>query len=70
MDPDESRDDAILDKFGAFGVSGWYGHRNAYIFHDPGPGQSLEATVIGAHSSDHLKRFFVNIVPYGEPSGG
>lgn len=62
----ENHPDPILDLFGAFGVSGWYGHRNAYIFYDPGPGQSLESTVIGTHTSDHLKRFFINIVPYGE----
>jgi len=37
----ENHPDAILDLFGAFGVSGWYGHRNAYMFYDPGPEQSL-----------------------------
>ena len=62
----ENHPDPILDLFGGFGVSGWYGHRNAYIFFDPGPGESLEATVIGTHLSDHLERFYTNIVPYGE----
>ncbi len=62
----ENHPDPILDLFGGFGVSGWYGHRNAYIFFDPSEGQSLESTVIGAHLSEHLKRFYSAIVPYGE----
>jgi len=61
----ENHPDPLLDLFGGFGVSGWYGHRNAYIFFDPGPGERLETTVIGTHLSDHLKRFYGNIVPYG-----
>ncbi|MGH9319173.1 MAG: hypothetical protein ACRD21_05290 [Vicinamibacteria bacterium] len=62
----ENHPDPILDLFGAYGVSGWYGHRNAYIFYDPGAGNTLETTVIGTHLSDHLKRFYANIVSYGE----
>ena len=62
----ENHPDPILDLFGAHGVSGWYGHRNAYIFYDPGPGQRLEATVLGTHLSEHLRRFYDNIVSYGE----
>jgi hypothetical protein len=61
----ENHPDPILDLFGAYGVSGWYGHRNAYIFYDAGAG-GLETTVIGTHLSDHLKRFYANILPYGE----
>ena len=61
----ENHPDPILDLFGGYGVSGWYGHRNAYIFYDAGPEHGLETTVIGTHLSDHSKRFFVNIVPYG-----
>jgi Metallopeptidase family M24 len=61
----ENHPDPILDLFGGYGVSGWYGHRNAYIFHDTGA-DGLEATVIGTHLSSHLKRFYPNIVSYGE----
>ena len=61
----ENHPDPILDLFGAYGVSGWYGHRNAYVFYDGGA-SSLETTVIGTHLSDHLKRFYGNIVSYGE----
>jgi Xaa-Pro aminopeptidase len=62
----ENHPDPILDLFGGYGVSGWYGHRNAYIFYDPGPTEPLETTVLGTHLSDHLSRFYVNIVGYGE----
>jgi hypothetical protein len=61
----ENHPDPILDLFGAYGVSGWYGHRNAYIFHDSGASE-LETTVIGTHLSEHLRRFYGNIVSYGE----
>jgi Xaa-Pro aminopeptidase len=62
----ENHPDPILDLFGAFGISGWYGHRNAYIFSDPGEGNGLETAAIGTHLSDHLKRFYGVLVPYGE----
>ncbi len=61
----ENHPDPILDLFGAYGVSGWYGHRNAYIFYDGGA-NGLETTVMGTHLSDHLKRFYANIISYGE----
>jgi Xaa-Pro aminopeptidase len=61
----ENHPDPILDLFGAYGVSGWYGHRNAYIFYDSGA-SGLETTAIGTHLNDHLKRFYANIVSYGE----
>ena len=60
----ENHPDPILDLFGKNGVSGWYGHRNAHIFYDDG--QVLETTVIGTHLSDHLARFYKNIISYGE----
>ena len=62
----ENAPDPLLDLFGAYGISGWYGHRNAYVFFDPGGTESLEATAIGTHLSEHLKRFYQVIVPYGE----
>ena len=33
--------DPMLQMFGDYGISGWYGHRNAYIFFDPGNNLSL-----------------------------
>jgi hypothetical protein len=60
----ENHPDPMLDLFGAYGVSGWYGHRNAYVFYDTG--DALEATVIGTHLSEHLKRFYANVIGYGQ----
>jgi Xaa-Pro aminopeptidase len=62
----ENHPDPILDLFGGYGISGWYGHRNAYIFTDPGQGKGLETAALGTHLSDHLKRFYGVLVPYGE----
>ncbi len=61
----ENHPDPILDLFGGYGVSGWYGHRNAYIFYD-GDENGLETTAIGTHLSSHLKRFYTHIISYGE----
>ena len=58
--------DPMLDLFGAYGVSGWYGHRNAYIFRDPGGEAPLERVLIGTHQSGRMREFFPRIVPYGE----
>ncbi len=58
--------DPMLDLFGAYGVSGWYGHRNAYIFRDPGGDAPLERVLIGTHQSGRMREFFPRIVPYGE----
>ena len=60
----ENHPDPMLDLFGANGISGWYGHRNAYIFYDDG--HVLETTAIGTHLSDHLARFYKNIISYGK----
>jgi len=62
----ENNPDAALELFGGHGVTGWYGHRNAYLFFDPGEGKSLETTVIGTHLSGHLKQFYGTIQSYGE----
>ena len=43
----ENHPDPILDLFGGFGVSGWYGHRNAYIFFDPSEGDVPAAVEFG-----------------------
>lgn len=57
--------DPMLELFGGIGISGWYGHRNAYLFYDGG-GAKLETTIIGTHQSERIKAFYPNIVPYGQ----
>ena len=58
--------DPMLQMFGDFGISGWYGHRNAYIFYDAGGDAALERTLIGTHQSGRMQEFFPTITPYGE----
>ncbi len=62
----ENHPDPALELFGGYGITGWYGHRNAYIFYDPGNGQPLESVLFGTHQSGHMRRFFDRIVGYGE----
>ncbi len=62
----ENAPDPVLELFGGNGVTGWYGHRNAYLFFDRRGEAGLETTVIGTHLSDHLKPFFGAIQAYGE----
>lgn len=66
----ENNPDPALELFGSYGISGWYGHRNAYLFYDPGEGHSLETTVIGTHLSEHLSRFYDTIDGYHGDSSG
>ena len=50
----ENHPDPVLDLFGAYGVSGWYGHRNAYVFYDAGGGGvnvAKVARVLGASAA-------------------
>jgi Xaa-Pro aminopeptidase len=66
----ENNPDPALELFGGYGISGWYGHRNAYVFYDPGGDASLESVVFGTHLSGYLKRFFQRMESYhGEGSG-
>ena len=58
--------DPMLTMFGGYGISGWYGHRNAYIFHDPGADKPLERILVGTHQSGRMKHFFPTIISYGE----
>jgi ketosteroid isomerase-like protein len=58
--------DPMLQMFGDYGISGWYGHRNAYIFFDPGNGEPLERTLLGTHQSGRMREFFPTIIGYGE----
>ena len=61
----ENAPDPALELFGGYGVTGWYGHRNAYLFHDAGD-DGLETTAIGTHLSGHLARFYDTRILYGE----
>jgi len=62
----ENAPDPVVELFGGYGITGWYGHRNAYLFADLGAGQPLETTAIGTHLSGHLRRFYDTIILYGE----
>lgn len=59
----ENVPDPALELFGGYGITGWYGHRNAYLFYDAG---SLETTALGTHLSNHLDRFYDTRLLYGE----
>jgi hypothetical protein len=65
----ENAVDPALELFGGSGITGWYGHRNAYLFYDRGgdAGTALETTVFGTHLSGHLRRFYDTVQSYGEP---
>ena len=58
--------DPMLQMFGDNGISGWFGHRNAYIFFDPGGDAPLERVLIGTHQSGRMRDFYPTIIPYGE----
>ena len=62
----ENTPDPLVELFGGYGVTGWYGHRNAYLFFDVGAGDTLETTALGTHLSGHLRRLYDTITPYGE----
>ncbi len=62
----ENAPDPVLELFGGHGITGWYGHRNAYLFYDAGSGSALETTAIGTHLSDHLAPFYETRTLYGE----
>ncbi|MEX2496137.1 MAG: M24 family metallopeptidase [Woeseia sp.] len=62
----EFNPDPLLELFGGLGTSGWYGHRNAYIFRDPGGDQPLETVIFGTHQSGHMRAFFERIEVYGQ----
>ena len=62
----ENAPDPALELFGGYGITGWYGHRNAYLFFDSGDDAPLETTAVGTHLTGHLRRFYDTVVPYGE----
>ena len=61
----ENAPDPALELFGGYGITGWYGHRNAYLFHDAGA-DGLRTTVLGTHLSGQLARFYDTRELYGE----
>ena len=61
----ENAPDPALELFGGYGITGWYGHRNAYLFHDAGE-EGLQTTVLGTHLSGHLAPFYDTRTLYGE----
>ena len=61
----ENAPDPALELFGGYGVTGWYGHRNAYLFHDAGD-RGLETAALGTHLSAHLEPFYDTRELYGE----
>lgn len=65
----ENAPDPVVELFGGSGITGWYGHRNAYLFFDRGgdAATALETTVYGTHLSGHLSRFYNTVQSYGEP---
>lgn len=58
--------DPMLQMFGDYGISGWYGHRNAYVFYDAGGAEPLERTLLGTHQSGRMREFFPTIIGYGQ----
>ena len=66
----ENHPDPAMSLFGANGITGWYGHRNAYIFYDPGEGRPLETVVFGTHLSGHLEKFYDRIESYHSNDAG
>lgn len=61
----ENTPDPALELFGGYGITGWYGHRNTYLFYDAGV-DGLETMALGTHLSNHLDRFYDTQVLYGE----
>ena len=65
----ENAPDPALELFGGYGITGWYGHRNAYLFYDTGSASGddgLETSALGTHLSGHLDRFYDTRLLYGE----
>ena len=61
----ENVPDPAVELFGGYGITGWYGHRNAYLFYDAGV-EGLETMALGTHLSNHLDRFYDTKILYGE----
>lgn len=59
----ENNPDPALELFGSYGITGWYGARNAYLLSDRGDGV-IETAVIGTHLSGHLGEFYDEVISY------
>jgi len=64
----ENDPDPMVQLFGDF-VSTSSGHRNAYIFYDPGNGQPLERVILGTHIRGHILPFFPDTPAAGHGYG-
>jgi Xaa-Pro aminopeptidase len=64
----ENDPDPVVQLFGDHEITA-SGHRNAYIFFDPGEGEPLERTIIGTHVRGHLFPFFPDIPGAGHGYG-
>ncbi|MEJ2539990.1 MAG: M24 family metallopeptidase [Gemmatimonadota bacterium] len=53
----ENDPDPVVELFGDY-MSTWAGHRNAFIFHDPGGERPLERIILGTHVRGHILPFF------------
>ena len=53
----ENDPDPVVQLFGDY-MSTWAGHRNAFIFHDPGGNRPLERIILGTHIRGHVLPFF------------
>lgn len=60
----EFNPDPMLELIGGIGLTGWYGHRNAYLFYDPGGDKPLETTIIGTHQNSRMKAYYPTIISY------
>lgn len=60
--------DPLIQLFGDY-INTASGHRNTYIFYDPGNGQPLERTVLGTHVRGHIIPFFPDAPASGHGYG-
>jgi Xaa-Pro aminopeptidase len=64
----ENDPDPVVQLFGDQEITA-SGHRNAYIFFDPGEGRPLERTILGTHVRGHLVPFFPDLPVTGHGYG-
>ena len=64
----ENDPDPLIQLFGDY-INTASGHRNTYIFYDPGEGRPLERTALGTHIRGHILPFFPDTPGYGHGYG-
>jgi Xaa-Pro aminopeptidase len=64
----ENDPDPVVQLFGDHEMTA-LGHRNAYIFHDPGGDRPLERTILGTHIRGEVLSFFPHRTRYGHGYG-